>query len=48
MIFVADYYHPAAVKEFIDTGSFLTVKDLQGRILNEYIADMAKYALVWS
>jgi len=35
---------PAAVKEFIDTGSFLTVKDLQGRILNEYIADMAKYA----
>jgi len=36
---------PAAVKEFIDTGSFLTVKDLQGRILNEYIADMAKYAL---
>lgn len=35
---------PASVKEFIDTGSFLTVKDLQGRILNEYIADMAKYA----
>ena len=35
---------PAAVKEFIDTGSFLTVKDFQGRILNEYIADMAKYA----
>jgi len=35
---------PAAVKEFIDTDSFLTVKDVQGRILNEYIADMAKYA----
>jgi predicted AAA+ superfamily ATPase len=35
---------PAAVKEFIDSGSFLTVKDVQGRILNEYIADMAKYA----
>ena len=35
---------PAAVQEFIDTGSFLTVKDLQGRVLNEYIADMAKYA----
>ena len=35
---------PAAIKEFIDTGSFLTAKDLQGRILNEYIADMAKYA----
>ncbi|MEI6276478.1 MAG: ATP-binding protein [Prolixibacteraceae bacterium] len=35
---------PAAVQEFINTGSFLTVKDLQGRVLNEYIADMAKYA----
>jgi predicted AAA+ superfamily ATPase len=35
---------PAAVKEFIETASFLTVKDVQGRILNEYIADMAKYA----
>lgn len=35
---------PAALKEFIDSGSYLTVKDLQGRILNEYIADMAKYA----
>jgi len=35
---------PAAVKEFVDTGSFLTVKDFQGRIANEYIADMAKYA----
>ncbi len=35
---------PAALKEFIDTASFLTVKDVQGRILNEYIADMAKYA----
>jgi len=35
---------PAAVQEFVETGSFLTVKDLQGRILNEYIADMAKYA----
>lgn len=35
---------PAAVKEFIETGSFLTVKDFQGRIVNEYIADMAKYA----
>ena len=35
---------PAAVEEFIDTGSFLTAKDLQGRISNEYIADMAKYA----
>ena len=35
---------PAAVKEFIDTGSFLTARDLQGRISNEYVADMAKYA----
>lgn len=35
---------PAAVQEFIDTSSFLTVKDVQGRVLNEYIADMAKYA----
>jgi uncharacterized protein len=35
---------PASVKEHLETGSFLTVKDVQGRILNEYIADMAKYA----
>jgi len=35
---------PAAVKEYIDSSSFLTVRDVQGRILNEYIADMAKYA----
>ncbi len=35
---------PAAVKEYLDTASFLTVKDVQGRVLNEYIADMAKYA----
>ncbi len=34
---------PAAVKEFNETLSFLTVKDIQGRILNEYVADMAKY-----
>ena len=35
---------PAAVKEFIKTNSFVAVADLQNRILNEYIADMAKYA----
>ena len=35
---------PAAIMEFIGNGSYLTVKDSQGRILNEYIADMAKYA----
>ena len=35
---------PAAVREFITTGSFVAVADIQNRILNEYIADMAKYA----
>jgi uncharacterized protein len=35
---------PAAVADFIESASFLTVKDIQGRILNEYVADMAKYA----
>jgi len=35
---------PAAVKEFINTNSFVAVADIQNRILNEYIADMAKYA----
>ena len=35
---------PAAVREFINTNSFVSVADIQNRILNEYIADMAKYA----
>lgn len=35
---------PAAVKEFINTNSFVAVADIQNRVLNEYIADMAKYA----
>ena len=35
---------PAVVKEFVDSGSFLNAADIQGKILNEYIADMAKYA----
>jgi predicted AAA+ superfamily ATPase len=35
---------PAAVKEFINAGSFVAVADIQNRILNEYIADMSKYA----
>jgi len=35
---------PAAVNEFIATNSFVAVADIQNRILNEYIADMAKYA----
>ncbi|HPT32344.1 MAG TPA: ATP-binding protein, partial [Prolixibacteraceae bacterium] len=35
---------PAAVMDFLGNGSFLTVKDVQGRIQNEYVSDMAKYA----
>ncbi|MCL2651741.1 MAG: ATP-binding protein [Candidatus Azobacteroides sp.] len=35
---------PAAVKSFIKTDSFLKVQVIQNDILNEYIADMAKYA----
>ena len=35
---------PAAVLEFIETKSLITATDIQGRVLNEYIADMAKYA----
>ena len=35
---------PAAVKSFIKTDSFLKVQIIQNDILNEYIADMAKYA----
>jgi predicted AAA+ superfamily ATPase len=35
---------PAAVQSFIKTDSFLKVQIIQNDILNEYIADMAKYA----
>jgi predicted AAA+ superfamily ATPase len=35
---------PATVKTFIKTDSFLKVQIIQNNILNEYIADMAKYA----
>ena len=35
---------PAAVKSFVETGSFLKTQIIQNNILNEYIADMAKYA----
>ena len=35
---------PAVVKQFVATQSFMETTDLQGRILNEYLADMAKYA----
>ena len=35
---------PGVIKAFLDSGSFLAASDIQGKILNEYIADMAKYA----
>lgn len=35
---------PAAMAEFAESNSLLAVTDIQGRILNEYVADMAKYA----
>ena len=35
---------PAAVNTFIKTDSFLKVQIIQNDILNEYVADMAKYA----
>jgi predicted AAA+ superfamily ATPase len=35
---------PAVINNFRQTQSFLTIKDVQGKILNEYIADMSKYA----
>jgi Holliday junction resolvase-like predicted endonuclease len=35
---------PRAILEYIETNSFLTVPDVQNKIMNDYIADMAKYA----
>lgn len=35
---------PAAIMEYIRTGSFIQVQVVQNNILNQYIADMAKYA----
>lgn len=35
---------PAAVMEYIRTNSFIQVQLIQNNILNQYIADMAKYA----
>ena len=35
---------PEAVANFVETGSFLKVQPIQNEILNEYIADMSKYA----
>jgi len=35
---------PAAVVTFIETESFVKIQSVQNNILNEYLADMAKYA----
>ena len=35
---------PAAVKEYIDRGKLIIVPNVQNEILNNYVADMAKYA----
>ena len=35
---------PAAVKRFVETNSFLSAQVVQNEILNEYTADMSKYA----
>jgi len=35
---------PRAVLTYIESGSLLTVPDVQNKIINDYIADMAKYA----
>ena len=35
---------PEVISDFLQNNSFLTIKNPQAKILNEYIADMAKYA----
>jgi len=35
---------PAVISNFLKYNSFLTIQDAQSKILNEYIADMSKYA----
>ena len=35
---------PAVVKQFVETQHFTDIVDIQSRIVNEYLADMAKYA----
>ena len=35
---------PRAALTYVETGSLLTVPDVQNKIINDYIADMAKYA----
>ena len=37
---------PASILEYVNTGSFVMVPEVQNRIMNDYIADMAKYASV--
>jgi len=37
---------PASIMEYTTTGSLVTVPDVQNKIINDYIADMAKYASV--
>ena len=47
-----DYYRryliiggmPAVINEYLRTKSLVTVPDIQNKIMNDYIADMAKYA----
>lgn len=35
---------PASINEFIKTRKLLTIPDVQSKILNDYLADMSKYA----
>ena len=35
---------PAVVEEYVQSNSIVRIADIQQRILNEYVADMAKYA----
>ncbi|MDR0831086.1 MAG: AAA family ATPase, partial [Prevotellaceae bacterium] len=35
---------PAVIKDYQKNNSFLTIRDTQGKILNEYISDMSKYS----
>ena len=35
---------PAVIRDFLEQNSFLTIRNFQSLILNEYIADMSKYA----
>ena len=35
---------PEVVKTYISTNSFIKVQQIQNEIVNQYLADMAKYA----